>query len=156
MSKITEEIKNNSKKYFDNVTREQLKQDLIESGFNVIDKNIQSFQNEYLCKWVEPSEEYKEACKLWLWYNYHCELYDSKICTGKNEYEDYMPASTEEYRLSRSNAYINLKIIQDERSKLKEKGIYISGDDWLSAKKHFSRYKLKGLEEEYKYYFEED
>jgi len=155
MSKITETIRNNSKEYFNNVTREQFKQDLTEAGFNITD-NIQTFQNEYLCKWLEPSQEYQEACKLWLWYNYQCDLYDSKICTGKNEYEDYMPASSEEYKLSRSNAFTNLKIIQDERRKLKEKGIYITEDDWLSAKKHFSRYKLKGLEEEYKYYFKEE
>lgn len=112
------------------------------------------FEREYLCQWLEPSAEYHEAYKLWLWYNYQCELYDSKICTGKNKYEDYMPTSSEEYRLSRSNASTNLRIIQDERKKLEQKGIYISGVDWLSAKKHFSRYKLKGLEEEYKYYFE--
>jgi hypothetical protein len=130
-------------------------EDLIIYEINQMDINAESFKAEYLCEWTGPSKEYQEAYKLWLWYNYRCELYDSKVCTGKNEYEDYMPASSEEYRLSASNASNNLRIIQDKRNKLKEKGIYINGEDWQSAKKHFSRYKLKALEEEYKYYFKD-
>ncbi len=115
--------------------------------------NKELFKREYLCKWTEPSKEYQEAYKLWLWYNYQCELYDSKICTGKNEYEDYMPASNLEYKLVNENACANLKIINKERKRLEEKGIYITSNDWLAAKKELCRYKLKALGKEYEYYF---
>ena len=119
-----------------------------------IDDSAESFKREYLCKWLEPSKEYQEAYKLWLWYNYQCELYDSKVCTGKNEYEDYMPVTQDEYRASNINASNVMRYIGNERRKLKQQEIIISDEDWQSAKKHFSRYKLKALEEEYKYYFE--
>ena len=33
-----------------------------------IDDSAESFKREYLCKWLEPSKEYHEAYKLWLWY----------------------------------------------------------------------------------------
>ena len=117
--------------------------------------NEELFKREYLCEWV-GNAGYTEAYKLWLWYNYHCELYDSKICTGKNEYEDYMPASIEEHRMVNSHAFRQLKHIEHERSRLRKQGIDIRDEDWQSAKKHFYRYKLKALKEEYKCYFEEN
>lgn len=95
------------------------------------------------------SQSYNEAYKLWLWYNYQCELYDSRICTGKNEYEDYMPRTTEEFKLININARHNLKYIENERRRLKEKGIYITDEDWFACKNYFGRYKLKALEREY-------
>ena len=116
--------------------------------------NEELFKREYLCEWIENTS-YTEAYKLWLWYNYHCELYNSKICTGSNEYGDYMPASDLEYKLIRQNAFKNLQIIQNERIALEQKGEIISERDWLQAKEHLCRHKLKALEEEYKYYFEE-
>lgn len=112
------------------------------------------FEREYLCQWLEPSKEYQEAYKLWLWYFYQCELYDSQICTGRNKYEDYMPASGLEFQLINKNAGNNLRYINEKRRELVAQGIFITNDDWKRAKEHFSRYKLKGLEEEYKHYFE--
>lgn len=120
---------------------------------NPIDDSAELFKREYLGKWIEPSIEYQEAYKLWLWYNYKCELFDSIVCTGKNKYEDYMPASSEEQNAININARNNMKYIENERRKLKQQGINITNEDWQSAKQHFSRYKLKGLEKEYKYYF---
>ena len=119
---------------------------------NPID-DVCTFEREYLCQWLEPSVEYQEAYKLWLWYNYQCELYDSQICTGKNEYEDYVPVSGLEFQLINKNAGINFRYINEKRKELMTQGIFISNDDWQKAKKHFSRYKLKSLKEEYKYYF---
>ncbi len=118
--------------------------------------NKNEFEREYLCKWIEPSKEYQEAYKLWLWYNYQCELFDSKICTGRNKYEDYMPATPYEYRASNNNARNVMQYIENERRKLRQRGIDISEEDWQSAKKHFHKYKLEGLEREYKYYFEKE
>ncbi|MDD2495979.1 MAG: hypothetical protein PHE29_12400 [Tissierellia bacterium] len=118
-------------------------------------KDIEPFKREYLCEWFKPSESYQEAYKLWLWYNYHCELYDSQICTGRNEYEDYIPTTSEEYKLINTNAYKNLQHIKSERKRLERENIFITEADWLEAKKELSKYKLKGLEEEYKHYFNE-
>ncbi|NMB28376.1 MAG: hypothetical protein GX987_10055 [Tissierellia bacterium] len=118
-----------------------------------MDNNKELFKREYYCEWIR-SKEYQEAHKLWLWYNYHCELYDSKICTGSNEYEDYIPVSGVEFKLINQNAIRNLKHIQKERENLKYNGVNISDKDWNLAKKHFYNYKLKALEEEYKYYFQ--
>lgn len=117
--------------------------------------NTESFKREYLCEWV-GNTGYTEAYKLWLWYHYHCESYDSKVCTGSNEYEGYMPASIDEHRLINKNAYQNLQYIQTKRGLLKREGVNISNEDWQNAKKHFSRYKLKALKEEYRTYFKEE
>jgi len=118
-----------------------------------IDKNIELFKNEYYCKW-HLSKEYQEAYKLWLWYNYQCELFDSQVCTGRNEYEDYMPATDLEFKLSNKNAANYFNYILGKRKELKEQGIVISEEEWQSAKRYFSRHKLKSLEEEYKHYFD--
>jgi hypothetical protein len=117
-----------------------------------MNKNIELFKREYYCKW-KPSKEYEEAYKLWLWYNYHCEKFDSQHCTNGNEYEDYMPASGTELRLVNQNAYHNLQYINNKRKELSKQDIIITESDWLDAKKHLCRYKLKALEEEYKHYF---
>lgn len=120
-----------------------------------MEHNTESFKREYLCEWLENTG-YTEAYKLWLWYNYHCELYDSKVCTGSNEYEDYVPASIDEHRLVNKNSYQNFQYIQAKKESLKREGINITDEDWQSAKRHFSRYKLKALEEEYEKYFNKE
>lgn len=114
------------------------------------------FKREYLVEWAQPSKGYKEAYKLWLWYFYHCELYDSRICTGKNQYDDYVPMTNMEYKLINQNAIEKLHSIQYKRKSLECEGIYITENDWLLAKRNFSRYKLKALENEYKHYFENE
>jgi hypothetical protein len=124
-------------------------------GGGVLEFDKELFKREYLCEWIENTS-YTEAYKLWLWYNYHCELYNSKICTGSNEYGDYMPASIEEHRAVNKNAYQNLQHIQTKRELLKQEGVNISNEDWRNAKKHFSKYKLKALEQEYEIYFKEE
>lgn len=99
---------------------------------------------------------YQEAYKLWLLYNYQCELFDSKVCTSSNEYEDYMPRTYEESKLINRTALYRRRAIEHKREELREQGINISNDDWMNARSHFARYKLKALEEEYKHYFGED
>jgi len=123
---------------------------------NPVIDNIELFKREYLCQWIEPSKEYQEAYKLWLWYFYNCELYDSIICTGRNEYEDFMPRTNEEMRLININASNNLRYIQTQRKNLKETGININEEDWNSAKRNFDRYKLQSLQEEYNHYFNKE
>lgn len=125
------------------------------SGFErgeIVEINTESFKREYLYEWVE-NKGYMEAYKLWLWYNYHCESFDSKVCTGSNEYEEHMPASIDEHRLINKNSYQNFQYIQAKRKSLNREGVNINDKDWQAAKSHFSRYKLKALEEEYKKYF---
>jgi len=129
----------------------------LRNNIKPIDDSAELFKREYLCEWLEPSLEYQEAYKLWLWYNYQCELYDSKICTGKSKYESYTPATPYERQASYTNAKNVLFYIENERKYLREQGIFITEEDWQSAKRHFNnhKYKLRGLEEEYKYYFGE-
>jgi len=97
---------------------------------------------------------YTEALKLWLWYNYQCELYDSTICTGSNEYEQYMPSSDKERKMINRNARENLNILYEKRKILEDNGMKITDGDWKNAKRHYNnRYTLAGLEKEYNYYF---
>lgn len=117
-----------------------------------MNSNEEIFGKEYYSKWEVQNYSYLRACWLWLWYHYHCELYDSKVCTGNNKYGDYMPASDLEYRSVRENSYKHLQFIQNKRLDFEKNGIIISEWDWQLAKKHYSRYKLKTLEEEYKFW----
>jgi hypothetical protein len=113
---------------------------------------MDEFKKQYLNLW-RPSREYEEAYKLWLWYHYNCELYDSKICTGRNEYEAYIPANLDEHRLIILNCSRNMKTINTKRLLLKNENIIISEEDWIKARRSFIRFKLKALEQEYKTYF---
>jgi len=45
--------------------------------------NKELFMRKYLCKWNEPSEDYREAYKLWIKYYYECERFDQFVCIGK-------------------------------------------------------------------------
>lgn len=105
---------------------------------------------------IETTQSYKEACKLWLWYHYQCEKYDSQICTGIHPLIEYLPITNQERELSYKNARENMNIINQKRKiLLLECGIEITKEEWLSAKMYYSRYKLKALEEEYNHVFKD-
>lgn len=111
-------------------------------------RNKESFKREYQCVWVE-NKSYQEAYRLWLEYFYRTELYDSKVCTGSNEYEQFMPASHIEYKKSNQHARKRMEIIVAKRDYLRYEGITIADSDWQSAKIDTSRYNLERLEREY-------
>jgi hypothetical protein len=98
-----------------------------------------NFKREYLGKWVD-NIGYYEAYKLWLEYHYNCALFDSKVCTGFNEYEEHMPANQVEFGLLYRNARRQMQNIEFKRKCLINEGVAISDTDWQSAKEDVARY----------------
>lgn len=68
------------------------------------------FQREYLCEWIQ-NDEYEKAELLWLWYDYHTEVYDRGLWSQRpSKYDETMVMleSHDARRLSNQNA-IKLK-----------------------------------------------
>ena len=53
--------------------------------------NEELFKREYMSIW-QTSESYNQAYKLWIYYQYQCELYDRKVCTGFIRFDAIMPS----------------------------------------------------------------
>lgn len=114
--------------------------------------NSKIFKKEYLSKWI-PNKGYDEAYKLWVEYFYKTELFDSLVCTGSNEYENYLPANEIEHIKSYQNAIRQRNLLYEKRKYIVGSGIKITDEDWQSAKHQASKYKLDRLQQEYEYYF---
>jgi hypothetical protein len=64
------------------------------------------FENQYLFEW-QRDENYEKAELLWLWYDYHTEMYDRGLwskCPSPNDDTMVILASPEARKLSNQNA----------------------------------------------------
>ena len=111
--------------------------------------NKELFMREYLCKWFEPSEGYKEAYKLWIKYYYECERFDQFVCTGDiDEYGFVKPSNGFESLAINGNASYLINNLYMEA-----KTIGICKEDIKRAKQDANRLTCKGLQEEYRRLF---
>lgn len=110
------------------------------------------YKRRHLDKWVS-NESYHEAYKLWLYYNYKCEVYDSQVCSAVDDRGFYVPTTAKESQRIQKYANEQLKYIETKRIVFKNIGIEISNTEWQSAKSHFARHTLEELKKEYQYYF---
>ena len=91
------------------------------------------------------NEGYENAYRLWLLYQYRCELYDRTICTGEEDRDGFiMPVHNIERQWINLNANNYRKLIMDNKKLLN-----INDEDWDSAKKDVSRLTWSGLQREY-------
>ena len=105
--------------------------------------NKEIFKKEYMSIW-QTSESYNQAFRLWVYYQYQCELYDRKTCAGNIRFDGIMPSNAWEYAKINQHAYHEMTYILGEAKRLE-----INDNDWNEAKRDVNRLTWEGIQKEY-------
>lgn len=89
------------------------------------------FEENYIQKF-EISEREKQLMSLAKEYHDACDVYDNRICSGKNEYGESMPRTSVEFQLINQNA-------AQVRKRVIQKGLML-GFDRNTVSRAISRY----------------
>lgn len=114
----------------------------------LIQLDYDEFRREYLCEWLEPSEEYLFAYKLLIKYHFECERYDQTVCSMRDKRGVARPANR--WEASEINRHTMIK-----HRELLSMCYGIDDKTFKQAKQDVLRLSLKGFEQEYDRLFRE-
>ena len=106
------------------------------------------FKAEYLSVWSDSIDRNYQAYKLYVKYEYECEVYDQKVSDIRDEDGFAVPISSKQHRIMNSNAMFKLDLLSSEKKRLN-----IGHNEWLDARKQVNRLSFEGLKDEYKRIF---
>lgn len=111
--------------------------------------NKEQFTREYESIWISE-KEYQKAYELWIMYQYHCEVYDKVICSGREDRNGFVkPKDNKEMILINKNAIKIADYIYNIRKELEVNGFIISNNAWEQARKDSNSLTWEGLRREY-------